>query len=308
MHMSVVSQFRRKHLADRLRARIGDMFLDGTVSRIAQRYPVESSRTAQSLAAQANTEYQRRMLQNTRLAAALVICVLIAALTWSLRATRHERSARDEARRLSGQILRVQDEERRRMARDLHDGVAQQVAAIGINLTMVKSLIETADTQEAIRLIEDNRQLATNCGRELRSTTYLLHPPVLEELGLEPAIRSFAEGFTRRSGVRVELDIEEGLGRLPPDIEAALFRIMQEALANVQRHSGSPSARISLRRQNGEVELLVRDYGSGGTEAPGGRELGVGIRGMEERVRQFGGRFEVRFGQDGTRVRSVLPA
>lgn len=308
MEMSVASHYRDKELASRFRHHIGEMFLDGTVARIAQRHPVQSSRTAQSLVAQAENEYQRRTLRNTRLTAAAVILSLIGALAWSFRATTRERAARDEARRLSGQILRVQDEERRRMARELHDGVAQQVAAVGINMTLLKSKLEAGEVSEAVRLAEDSRDLATSCGRELRSTTYLLHPPILEDLGLEPAIRSFTEGYMNRSGVQVDVDIQEDLGRLPPDIEATIFRIMQEALANVQRHSGSKHAKISLRRKAGEIELVVRDYGTTAAESAEAPKFGVGILGMEERVRQFGGRFDVRFGEDGTRVRSVLPA
>lgn len=194
------------------------------------------------------------------------------------------------------------------MARELHDGVAQQVAAVGINMTLLKAKIQSGDLAGASALAEDSRELATTCGRELRSTTYLLHPPILEDLGLEPAIRSFAEGYRNRSGVEVDLDIQEDLGRLPADIEAAIFRIMQEALANVQRHSGSKKANISLRRKGHDIELIVRDFGHPGAEAAHPPKFGVGILGMEERVRQFGGQFEVRFGQDGTRVRSVLPA
>lgn len=194
------------------------------------------------------------------------------------------------------------------MARELHDGAAQQVAAVGINMTLLKSKLEAGEFSEAARLAEDSRELATACGRELRSTTYLLHPPILEDLGLEPAIRSFTQGYMNRSGVQVDLDIQEDLGRLPADIEATIFRIMQEALANVQRHSGSKRANISLLRKAGEIELVVRDYGTAAAESAGFPKFGVGILGMEERVRQFGGRFDVRFGQDGTRVRSVLPA
>lgn len=308
MEMSIASPYRKEDLANRMRAEIAEMFLDGTVSKIAQRHPVESFHTAQSLIARAESEYQTRVLRNTQLTAGFVILTLVGTLAWSFRATRRERAARDEARRLSGQILRVQDQERRRMARDLHDGVAQQVAAIGINMTLLKSKIEGGEPSEAIRLAEDSRGLATLCGRELRSTTYLLHPPILEDLGLEPAIRSFAEGYTSRSGVKVDLDIQEDLGRLPADIEATIFRITQEALANVQRHSGSKVARISLNRRLGEIELVVQDFGQAATEASGTPRFGVGILGMEERVRQFGGRFEVLFGHDGTRIRSVLPA
>ncbi len=308
MEMSVASNYAARALADRFRHHIGEMFLDGTVARIAHRHPVQSSRTAQSLVAQAESEYQRRALRQTRLTAAAVILSLIGALAWSFRATRRERAARDEARRLSGQILRVQDEERRRMARELHDGAAQQVAAVGINMTLLKSKLEAGEFSEAARLAEDSRELATACSRELRSTTYLLHPPILEDLGLEPAIRSFTQGYMNRSGVQVDLDIQEDLGRLPADIEATIFRIMQEALANVQRHSGSKRANISLLRKAGEIELVVRDYGTAAAESAGFPKFGVGILGMEERVRQFGGRFDVRFGQDGTRVRSVLPA
>ena len=213
---------------------------------------------------------------------------------------------------LSARILQLQDEERRHIARELHDTTAQNLAALSMNLSALCDRAATMDPR-AREILEDTRRCAENCVRELRTMSYLLHPPLLDEVGLAGAVREYADGFAARSGIRVDLELPPRLGRLPIDIETALFRVMQESLANILRHSGSPSASIQFALGPSEIRLDVRDAGRGipADKQPGaGGEvvsLGVGIRGMFERVRQLGGRLDVHTGEGGTTVRATLP-
>jgi len=155
--------------------------------------------------------------------------------------------------------------------------------------------------------------MVDQCLSEMRTLSYLLHPPLLDEIGLAPALRWYVNGFTSRSGIDVSLQISPEVGRLPSDIETALFRVIQESLGNVHRHSGSKTAVIKLRRRRGEVVLTISDSGAGiGTTASGKageeiRSLGVGIAGMSARLRQFGGKLDVRSSDRGTTVRAVVP-
>jgi signal transduction histidine kinase len=155
--------------------------------------------------------------------------------------------------------------------------------------------------------------MVDQCLAEMRTLSYLLHPPLLDEIGLAPALRWYVNGFTRRSGIAVSLHISEEIGRLPSDIETAFFRVIQESLGNVHRHSGSKTAAIKLRRTREDVVLTISDSGAGiGTTSPGQsgeeiRSLGVGIAGMSARLRQLGGKLEVRSSQRGTTVRAVVP-
>jgi signal transduction histidine kinase len=161
---------------------------------------------------------------------------------------------------------------------------------------------------------EESLRLAEGCLREIRTLSYLLHPPLLEEAGLAYALRGYVEGFTRRSGIRVELNVTSALGRLPDEMETTLFRIVQESLTNVHLHSGSETAHIGLSQHGGEVVLEISDRGRGfpaparnGGNAPLAAELGVGIRSMRERARQAGGRLEILSAASGATVRAVLP-
>jgi PAS domain S-box-containing protein len=212
-------------------------------------------------------------------------------------------------RELHGRLLRTQDEERRHMARELHDHAGQILAA----LSLTQSAIEVSATKDSglATLASEGRQLSDDLSREIRTLSYLLHPPLLDEVGLESALRWYVEGFSQRSKIQVELDLPEDHGRLPRDLELVIFRIVQESLTNVHRHSGSPSAAISIRRSTGSIVFEVRDAGTGisserQVELKTAR-AGVGVRGMEERVRQFGGTLEIRSSENGTIVAVTLP-
>jgi PAS domain S-box-containing protein len=224
-----------------------------------------------------------------------------------------ERKRADDAlRELSGQILRLQDEERRRMARELHDSTGQKLAALAINLSVVSESVTVADARARGALAE-SLDLTKQCLREIRTLAYLLHPPELEELGLADAARNYINGFSQRSGIPVELELPPDLGRLPPEAETALFRILQESLNNVHRHSGSPRARVHIYRSPARLTMEIQDEGQGMQEGAlkreGQREStpGVGIAGMRERIRQLGGQLEIHSTESGTTLKVVLP-
>jgi signal transduction histidine kinase len=214
--------------------------------------------------------------------------------------------AEGSLRQLSARLLRVQDEERRRLARELHDSTAQSLAALSMNLAVARRAGGALDDRARMALDESER-LAQRCTSEIRSLSYVLHPPLLEEVGLPAALRWCAEGFARHSGISVDLDLPTDFGRLPVDVETALFRIVQECLTNVQRHSGSPTTRIRLVRKPEWVTMEVRDQGRG---MPAGalsrrdavESLGVGLLGMRERVRQLGGQISIDSSGKGTTV------
>ncbi len=217
----------------------------------------------------------------------------------------------EELTALSERLLRVQDEERRRLARELHDSTAQNIAALCMNLGVVSESAERLDwpAQKALR---ECLELAEQCIRELRTFSYLLHPPVLDDLGLCSALRWYVEGFAQRSGIEVALDIAPDLGRLPRELELMLFRIIQESLTNIHRHSGSRTAVIRIVRYAKEVFMRVRDEGHGiaGGMSPNETRtapVGVGIAGMRERVRLAGGHLKVRSRPDGTDVEVLAP-
>jgi signal transduction histidine kinase len=214
------------------------------------------------------------------------------------------RQAEDSLRQLSTRLLRVQDEERQRLARDLHDSTAQSLAGLSMNLAVAQEC-RTALDERGRTALDESEALAERCSREIRSLSYLLHPPLLTEVGLVAAVRWCADGFAQRSGIAVELDLSKGFGRLPADVENALFRIVQECLANVHKHSGSPTARIRLARQGRRVALEVQDDGRGmppdlQSRGDAVASLGVGVLGMRERVRQLGGRFAIDSGAGAT--------
>jgi two-component system NarL family sensor kinase len=213
---------------------------------------------------------------------------------------------------LSGRLLEMQDEERRRIARELHDNTGQNLGALSINLSMILA----ADTNLNPRVreaLEESIALADSCVREIRTMSYLLHPPLLDELGLVSALRAYSDSYSERTGVVLELDFPAEMPRLPHPVEIALFRIVQEGLSNIHRHSGSDAATLRVTYQTDRVELEVIDYGRGlppGTLEWGlksGSRGGVGIAGMRERARQLGGRLIISSGETGTTIRVALP-
>lgn len=223
------------------------------------------------------------------------------------------RKSEDDLRQLSGRVLRLQDEERRRMARELHDSTAQTLAALSLNLALVHQRAGASIDPKAQKSLAESIELAEQASREIRTFSYLLHPPMLDEAGLQYALQWYVEGFAERTRIRVDFEVSPDLKRLPGDVETALFRVVQECLTNIHRHSESPTARIRLWHDSTGVSLEVADAGKGlpGEAFAQGSEgtvaLGVGIRGMRERVRQLGGRLEVKPGRPGTIVEVSLP-
>jgi PAS domain S-box-containing protein len=221
--------------------------------------------------------------------------------------------AEEELRRLSGQLLRLQDEERRRIARDLHDSTGQDLVALATTLSQIHASIPSSG-RKLRKLASQCQALADQCIRDVRTLSYLLHPPMLDEAGLEDAIRHYAGGFTERTGIELELEISPRLGRMKPHVELALFRVVQESLTNIQRHSGSPKATIRIERDPGKFTLEISDKGSGisgnlrrrNGKMPFG--LGVGIPSMHERVALIGGQLDIESSSSGTTVRVTIPA
>jgi PAS domain S-box-containing protein len=216
-----------------------------------------------------------------------------------------------ELHRLSGQLLRLQDEERRRIARELHDGPVQELAALQLSLDAMSDLAEVRASADAVRMLHRSAKLATDCARGLRTLSYLLHPPMLDELGLATALQMFVEGFAQRTGIAVELRLPDGLGRLAPDLELALFRIAQESLANAYRHSESDEVEIRGFIEGEAFVMEIEDHGRGmklpGHPTTDGVRLGVGIPGMQERAHQLGGEFEIQSERGRTVVRVRFP-
>jgi signal transduction histidine kinase len=222
-------------------------------------------------------------------------------------------SANASLRDLSGRLLQLQDEERRRIARELHDSTAQTLATCAISIESARRATRAGCSLESDQAFADATASIDAAIKDVRTLSYLLHPPVLDELGLAYAVEWYAEGFSARSGIAVAVDVPHALERLPWDVELTLFRILQEALTNVHRHSGSSSAQIVLARTCDSVVLEIEDQG--GALADEGREkfegvpprLGVGIAGMRERVRQLAGTIVMTNSGSGRSIRVVLP-
>jgi PAS domain S-box-containing protein len=254
----------------------------------------------------------RLTLSPTRELGMETICVVATELTELVETNEALRVTESSLRQLSARLLQLQDEERRRIARDLHDITGQKIVVLSMALDRLARSpdLKEPEAQETIR---ESREMVSKIGEETRTLSYLLHPPLLDECGLDSAVRWYAEGFEKRSGIKLSVDIPQDLGRLPTDVETALFRVVQESLTNVHRYSGSATADIRVRVISGEVRLDVGDNGKGvkanavRAAVDGSAPLGVGIPGMRERLHQLGGRLEVDFGRDGTRVTATLP-
>jgi NO-binding membrane sensor protein with MHYT domain len=219
--------------------------------------------------------------------------------------------AEEELRLLSGQLLRSQEEERRRIARDLHDSTGQDLVALATMLGQLSGSVPSIE-RTSHGLLSESKALADKCIRDVRTLSYLLHPPVLDQTGLGDAICDYIDGFTKRSGIQVELEMSPRLGRMDRDVELVLFRVVQESLTNIQRHSGSQRATIRIHR-NSDLTLEIRDRGpalsaTGQTRKDVPRfEIGVGIPSMQGRVKLIGGRFDFESGSHGTTVRVTIP-
>ena len=210
------------------------------------------------------------------------------------------RSNEEALRQLSGRLLQLQDDERRHIARDLHDITGQKLAVLGISLSQVQRAKPLLKDPDAQKLVSDCLVYTKQISEEIRTLSYVLHPPLLDELGLTSAIRWYTKGFEARTGIHVEIDIPANFQRLPSDVEVTLFRIMQESLTNVHRYSGSATAFVRVLCSDSQVSLAVGDRGKGMRSDSAGAVvsgdtavLGVGIQGMRERMRQLSGSLEI---------------
>jgi signal transduction histidine kinase len=219
-------------------------------------------------------------------------------------------TANENLRDLSAHLMRVQDDERKRLARELHDSVGQILAALGMNIAVVQSQAHKLDPIAA-RAVSENAQLVQQVSSEIRTMSYLLHPPLLEIAGLVSALRWYVDGFSERSGIKIDLELPSSLDRLSSETELTIFRMVQECLTNIHRHSGSATAAIRIHQASHHLTIQVRDSGRGISlekqlELTGSGRGGVGIRGMRERLRQVGGTFEIRSDGSGTIVTATL--
>lgn len=219
----------------------------------------------------------------------------------------------DQLRELSGRLMFAQDEERRRIARELHDSAGQNLAALAMTVARLENDAKR-DPARLSKSIKDAQDLIRSLTEEIRTTSYLLHPPMLDEMGLSSALRWYIEGLAERSGLSIELNIADGLGRLAPEVELAIFRLVQECLTNIHRHSGSKTAVIRIAREPDKIYAEVQDRGKGMSPErfaevqSQGLGSGVGIRGMRERVRQSQGELIVDSNALGTKITAVFPA
>src|SRR6202051_2927744 len=210
----------------------------------------------------------------------------------------------------ASRLQNMQDEERKRIARELHDSVGQLLAAISMNVGIVQSQSHLLDSRAA-RAVSDNAMLVEQVSSEIRTISHLLHPPLLDLAGLTSALRWFVDGFSERSKIKVDLKIPNDFDRLSEDVELAIFRIVQECLTNIHRHSGSPTAEIHIQPKGSSLVVEVVDHGKG-ISAEKQRKLaasghsGVGFNGMRERLRHLGGALEVRSDGNGTTVIATL--
>jgi PAS domain S-box-containing protein len=230
-------------------------------------------------------------------------------LTFDITDRKH---AEEELEQLAARLLQLQDEERRRIARELHDETAQTLLAMNMDLTEILHRQKNLGARTR-SLVGETRQRGEQLMRQIRTLSYLLHPPLLDEVGLTSALEWYVDGFRKRSGIEVELVISPERGRLPSSLETSLFRIVQESLTNLLRHSGSERASIRLERVDGRIILDVRDWGTGMSagaieSGDGIGSLGVGIPGMRQRMRQLGGDLTIKTSRDGTIVTAVVPA
>jgi signal transduction histidine kinase len=216
-----------------------------------------------------------------------------------------------ELQKLSQRLIQVQDDERRRIARDLHDSTGQTLTALKINISLLQEDCKAEPARLAI--LSDVMQLTDNALAEIRTMSYLLHPPLLDEVGFACAAEGFIEGFAKRTGINVRAQIAHSTERLPKRVEVALFRVLQESLTNVHRHSGASEASIHFQCDSEVVVLEIRDFGKGISEERlrllqgVSAETGVGLPGMRERLHEFNGKLEIESGRRGTTMKATVP-
>jgi PAS domain S-box-containing protein len=214
-----------------------------------------------------------------------------------------------ELRQLSALVLESQDAERRHIARELHDSAGQTLTALGLQLAQISE--DTKKDSAAARNVQSAEELVQHLARELRTTSYLLHPPLLDETGISSALSWYVQGLAERSSLKIDLQLPDNLGRLPPEMELVIFRLVQESMTNIHRHSGSKTALIRLELEETTVHVKVEDQGRGMSPerlaAIQSQGTGVGIRGMRERVRHFGGNLVIESNASGTKIYATLP-
>jgi signal transduction histidine kinase len=220
--------------------------------------------------------------------------------------TRELKSANESLRELSVRLFKMQDDERRHIARELHDSIGQLLAAITMNQSVISHEAEKL-SPAATKAFNENNVMVEEILRGIRTISHLLHPPLLDEAGLPSALRWYIEEFGERSGIDVTLECPESLPRLPIELETAIFRIVQECLGNVHRHSGSQTATVHLDVDAGHAHLEINDAGQGISderqrEIKSGGRSGVGIRGITERIAQFGGHLQIESNGMGTSI------
>jgi two-component system NarL family sensor kinase len=220
-------------------------------------------------------------------------------------------TANENLRELSGRLQQLRDDERRRIARELHDSVGQLLAALGMNMAVVQRQADKLDAGGA-RAISENAAMLDQISSEIRTISHLLHPPLLDAAGLASALRWYVDGFSERSKIQVDLQIPNEFRRMSDELEIAIFRMVQECLTNIHRHSGGASAVIRAHEENDQVFIEVEDTGKGipiekQIELSSAGRTGVGFRGMRERLRQLGGTLEIRSGGAGTMVTARVP-
>jgi len=242
------------------------------------------------------------------------ICVVVTDLTDLAKANEAVKSNEESLRQLSARLLQLQDEERRHIARDLHDITGQKLAVQSITLSQLLNRESAGFDGESRRMLVECAALTKQVSDEIRTLSYVLHPPLLDEMGLSSAVKWYAEGFEARTGISIEVNIASDFLRLPPEVEVTLFRVIQESLTNVHRYSKSPRAYIRVESSSDEIKVRIGDFGKGmpprtlnsitGASAP----MGVGIQGMKERMRQLSGRLEITSRpKEGTLVTAILP-
>ncbi len=217
----------------------------------------------------------------------------------------------ESLRELSGRLQQLRDDERRQIARELHDSIGQLLAALGMNLELVTSQSDKLDGA-AVKALTENKSMIEQISSEIRTISHLLHPPLLDAAGLASALRWYVDGFSERSKIKVDLHIADEIGRLSDEMEIAIFRMVQECLTNIHRHSGSAGATIKVSSENSHILVEVHDQGKGISPEKqfalrtSGR-TGVGFRGMRERLRQLGGTLDIQSDKSGTAVIASLP-
>jgi two-component system, NarL family, sensor kinase len=211
---------------------------------------------------------------------------------------------------LNAKLTRLQEEQRRRIARDLHDSVGQLLVAISMNHTVLEPESHKLSA-DAAQCLSENAVMVAEVSKQIRTISYLLHPPLLDEAGIASALRCYVDGFSRRSKISVALEISDFIGRLPHEIEISVFRLVQECLTNIHRHSGSRTAEIRLTRNEACLWVEIEDSGKGIPVAQSARSVstdnGLGLHGLRERLRLLGGTLDIHSNEHGTRLTAVIP-